>query len=359
MSPDPRGHQQWQPATFAERGVAVPFTTPALEGARARAGSGGIELVVPHPAGARGVYIMTGADLARFCAATLHDRLLAAGLAALPSVTPDTVRAAARAVAAEGAAGRAAAAAAADAAAAARRHRLRARTALLRCLIAQIDGGCASADLDVRGRGAILELAPRLGAAPEQIADDIELLADLYADIGIGADDRQARWPRLADAIGSLLAAVRPLGAACPGQTALAASLVVATGEATLALVRRTLTLAQARLANINLLLADWIAEPARVAAMLARPAWLLDGWEQICLIWELAGPANRRGALCELALVVPALPQEAGTWLGVAFDDAERQRLRKLVRGFRDWRCGGVVFDLIARNEQIRAMAA
>jgi len=59
------------------------------------------------------------------------------------------------------------------------------------------------------------------------------------------------------------------------------------------------------------------------------------------------------------MALMVPTVPKEAEDWLGAAVDDGERQRLRKLVHGFEDWRTGSLVFDLVARNEQIRALAA
>ena len=104
-----RGDQLWQSVTFAERGVAVPFTTPVLSGTRARQAAGGVELVVPHPAGVRGVYVLRWAELGNFCAATLHDQALAEGVGRLASVTPGSVRAVARAVAQDGAAGAAAA----------------------------------------------------------------------------------------------------------------------------------------------------------------------------------------------------------------------------------------------------------
>ncbi|HYZ34659.1 MAG TPA: hypothetical protein VE684_20545, partial [Crenalkalicoccus sp.] len=63
--------------SFAARGVAAPFTTPALLGARLRTSRPGApELVLPHPAGAQGVYILNWPALADLCTPSLHDGAL-------------------------------------------------------------------------------------------------------------------------------------------------------------------------------------------------------------------------------------------------------------------------------------------
>ncbi|MEJ0048699.1 MAG: hypothetical protein WDN04_23255 [Rhodospirillales bacterium] len=98
---------------------------------------------------------------------------------------------------------------------------------------------------------------------------------------------------------------------------------------------------------------------PARTAAFLARAEWLLDGWDQICLVWELAEDDRRRAAVSEMALMVPAIPKEAGDWVNRHLDETERHRMRRIVQSFEDWRTGSLVFDLIGRNELIRALAA
>ncbi|MBU6498939.1 MAG: hypothetical protein KGQ40_10460, partial [Rhodospirillales bacterium] len=55
----PPAVESFLPSTFLERGVAVPFTTPQLAGARARPGTRvPLELVVPNPSGGRGHYIL-------------------------------------------------------------------------------------------------------------------------------------------------------------------------------------------------------------------------------------------------------------------------------------------------------------
>src|SRR5207253_8622990 len=89
-------------------GVAVPFTTPLLTGARARpAQRGRAELIVPNPSGGRGVYVLPWSGVRELCRPTVHDTRLNEMVAALPSVTPSAIRAAARQIAAQGQIGRA------------------------------------------------------------------------------------------------------------------------------------------------------------------------------------------------------------------------------------------------------------
>src|ERR1700679_4215228 len=86
------------PTTFLERGVAVPFTTPMLLGARARPSDrGGIELIVPNPSGARGFYIVPWSGVCRLCRPTVHDPRLYQRIAEREGVTPSSIRVAAQA----------------------------------------------------------------------------------------------------------------------------------------------------------------------------------------------------------------------------------------------------------------------
>ena len=356
----PQHNELWQPTTFLERGVAVPFTTPLLAGARARPGEAGIDLIVPHPAGVRGVYIMAWSALPDFCTATLHDLMLSERISALKAVTPSDIRAAARAIAGEGAAGRGAREAARAAMNAERHEVLLTNILLLQLLVEQVHGSSATpAELDRRAKAAILALVPKLQRPAPAITNDIEQLSSLFTGLGAGPTRDRARCARLADTIQTMMAEVRPLADRYPGPTGLAASLVLGAAEVTLSLARRTLSEARVQLDDLPALLASWAADNMRVTSMLTRTDWLLDGWEHICLIWKLADDANCRAAISEMALMVPVIPKEASEWLGLAIDEGDRQRLRKTVFSFEDWRSGGLVYELIGRNELIRALAA
>ena len=71
-------------------------------------------------------------------------------------------------------------------------------------------------------------------------------------------------------------------------------------------------------------LLRTWATDPDSVIRIAARPDWLLDGWEQICLIWNYArDDATRSAALVEILEHVPILPRRSTT----GADGARRTR--------------------------------
>jgi hypothetical protein len=143
-----------QPATLAERGVHAPFTTPALFAARLRQGpTHAAEVVMASPSGRRGWLVLPWPAALDACQPSLADRALVARLGR-EALSPDTVRAAARAVALDGLAGRRARRAAASAAA---------TPAPVRFAQALLDW-CPEAPLE-EDRRAATTLAARLGAA--------------------------------------------------------------------------------------------------------------------------------------------------------------------------------------------------
>ncbi len=90
--------QSRHPATFAERGVALPTTTPLLSGARGRPGArGDLDLLIPNPTRGRGTYILPWSGIGAFCRPTLHERLAVAD-----TVSPAAVRDAAGACGGDG-----------------------------------------------------------------------------------------------------------------------------------------------------------------------------------------------------------------------------------------------------------------
>ena len=202
--------QTYQPTSFAERGVAVPFTTPLLAGARVRAAERtGTELVVPNPSGGRGVYILPWGSARQLCRPTVHDTRLYERLGQLPALTPTAVRQAARAVAVEGLAGREAKAAGAAAAQADSDEQLLANFLLLMALVEEVEPGSIpptaglrpTAELEHRSRRAVAHIAPSLGKSPDQIAAELEALATLYGPLGVPPQAEQARLPRLIAAL--------------------------------------------------------------------------------------------------------------------------------------------------------------
>lgn len=333
--------ESYQAASFAERGVDAPFTAPLLAGARMRVMNrpGSIELVVPNPSGARGVYILPWDSARTICRPTVHDLRLHEELRRLPALTPGAVRLAARAVAMEGLAGQEAqeaaiAAAANDAAA-------RLRTVSLFWL------GLRSAALP--------------GLTPEIVARELDALGTLFAPIGLPPDAGAARLPKL------LASLVRMRGetdvwarvnggepiAALAAMVSAAAVLFIAAADV---LVRDTRALAT----DVPGLLQQWNRAPEELAGRIARTEWLLDGWDRIILLWRAASwPSAQRAALLEMAQLVPDLPLEAAGWTGQPPATVQPGHECRVISLSEGWRTGSASFGLIARNERMRALSA
>lgn len=357
------------PTTFLERGVTVPFTTPLLSGARTRPSDrSGIELIVPNPSGGRGVYIAPWGAICQLCHPTVHDTKLYQAIAERHGITPASIRQAARTVAAQGLAGR-------DAATAARvaqdndlRDRLAANFLLLLATIRQtsppgaapdLAGPVTEADLERSAKRGIELIAPRLGRSSEVVFNTVEQLADVLTPIGLDAQDPPARVPRLLSAINRFHREAVQWARDHDDNSGSQAHLAAQIAEVTITCTELTLADARASADDITALLGEWIIAPEALARRLARSEWLVDGWEQICLLWQTATTkAARRAALAEIALLVPILPKEVATWLSRRIELDVTRGIPRIVPADTDWRTG-LHYERVARNEVLRALAA
>lgn len=364
------GH--YRPVTFLDRGVALPFTTPALLGARIRPASrGAVELVLANPSGTEGVYVVPWGAIEDVATLTLHDRSLCARLRALTQLSPRTIRAVAREVAAEGFAGRAAARSAEDAALQEARRR---ETTEFRLLVSLIRQGepVGSPPLDLRRAemvqqraGDLLRGIARTAGIPATAAyDGVVELAGLAAFCGLRGEDPP---PMVPATMAELRAVLRDIAAWAPsagGEAEGCLALLEDGAEMTLRAGQLALDSAQGILDDLPGLLISWQAKRDQVAVFFARPEWVLDGWDAICALWRAAHPAQRRAALMDMASLVPVMPAEVSEWAG--FDASGGMEVtRNGLRGWRrrvgvheDWITGRML-ELIARNESARARCA
>jgi hypothetical protein len=360
----------YHPTTFLERGVAVPFTTPLIAGARARpAEKQGLELVIPNPSGGRGVYILAWTSISSLCCPTLHDRQLNDRIAKLNSVTPSAIRRVSREIAAEGLAGEEAMDAARTSAEHDKGDRLVANYLLLMALVEQVDvllgtqkpqGATDPAEVQHRAQVAVNIVAPRLGRSTNWVAAALEAIADAMASIGINATSATSRVPRLVSLLRSCSTEVAEWsGRQHSDDQASYAEMICTVADFTLSLARTTIAQARTLTNDVIALLRSWAVDPDPVVRIAGRSEWLLDGWEQICLLWDFAkDDAARRAALVEMVQLVPVLPRETRDWAGLVLEEEISLRLRRLIPLNEDWRTGATVFDLIARNEHMRALA-
>lgn len=345
----------------------MPFTTPILAGARVRPAERlGLELIIPNPSGGRGTYILPWTDLRALCRPTVHDMQLTERIATLRSVTPANIRRAAREIASQGFAGRAASAAAEAALDKERSSLVVTNFQLLLRLVQQEEpAGSATAppeqerpaDLEIRAKRTIATIAPRLDQEPSAIAASLEELAALFDPIGLGQQDPPARLPHAV----AVLKLMRQEAACLPTDLDEHAPAVIAmllnTADVTLASAEQAIVEARTMSRRITGLLATWRREPMQLGRQLARADWLMDGWERVCQLWSLdPTPSARRGALPEIAALLPVIPREAGEWVGFHVDVEPRIHLRRMVHGHEDWRTGFCVQDTIARNEMLLA---
>ncbi len=361
--------QSYKPASFLERGVAVPFTTPQLAGARVRpAERTGTEFVVPNPSGGRGVYILHWGGVRQLCRPTVHDTLLHQRVARLPEMDPRGVRLTMRALAAEGMAGREAAVAATAAADADAKEQVLLNFLLLILLMEQMEpsGLRVSAEtertpeLDRRARRIVTRFAASIGRGVEQVSADLEGLSAVFVSIGLDVGASSPRLPRLNTRLDEAAQTIAAWAKSMPDDTfaPLAASLA-RSALITSTCAAATLRAAQAMTLDMRGLLEAWIGAPAEVMKQANRPEWVLDGWERFCLLWETADHASaKRAVLPEMAQLVPLLPREAVEW-----GEAERRDLENLEPAFRgvwlneSWRGGGGAFGLVTRNERLQAL--
>jgi hypothetical protein len=355
----------FEPATFVDRGVNVPFTTPILLGARARPQSDGdgLEILIPNPSGGDGVYIMPWGSIPKICTPTLHDRRLWYLLRDEIIITPSMAREAAETAAIEGHAGRAASIAVHDARQARENRAKRINFGLLLHLIKQMEGpvpDCPAPELDdprqvaLRGQRAVQACAQRLRMTTEAVAAALEELARAFNGLGMPQDNNLAPSRRLIAELQNLATSIEIWRSDLPAHTSFGPS------EQVEGSLRLTLDCAFKAAEQFDSLIGDtfgaihaWQQDRQDILQELTRLDWLLDGWGTILGIWNAAEASEKNSAIMEMAVLAPIQPKEAMGWLGLQPEMAQERRKVRIVQQFEEWRSGRM-FDMIARNENL-----
>lgn len=323
--------------------------------------------MLPNPSGARGVYVLDWAGARALCAPTVHDAMLFQRISALTRIDPNTVRIAAREVARGGFAGRAAIAAAETAAENDRQSRTRSHFMVLKALVEQADPGGTkvvaladrAAELDRRASMILNRIAPTIGLPAARLASCLAKIGDAFGAIGLGRNDQGALIPRLMDRVEAtrigLTAWLDDNPANDFGEVGRSlTAMMAAVGDVTATVLADT----RAWATDPMSLLKSWLAQPVRSLDRSLRCDWLLDGWERVCLMWQCAGTdASRRAALIEMAQLVPVPPAETAGWVDNPLPPHTLDPTWRIISHNDSWRNGSAAFDLIRRNEALRAM--
>lgn len=355
----------FEPATFVDRGVNLPFTTPLLFGARARPqeDGSGLEVIIANPSGGDGVYIFPWAAIPQICTPTLHDRRLWQLLRDETSLTPRSVQDAAETAALEGLAGRGAAAAVQEARAARDARRKRINFGLLLNLIKRTEGpnpGSPPPELDdprqlmVRSQRAVARSAAQLHTTTEAVAAALEELSKAFNGFGLPQDNQPAPARHLLAELEKTTRSVASWREDSPDDTTSATTnLVLHSLELTVQCAAQAVEEFDVLISDTIAALDAWQKDCEDVSQRLTRLDWLLDGWDTIIGIWDAAPIQEKTNAIMEMALLAPILPKEVTGWSGIDTDLSKERRTARIVQQFEDWRSGRVV-DMIARNEEL-----
>jgi hypothetical protein len=360
----------FQPITFAERGMVVGFTKPDFFLSRIRpAGKGAMELLVRNISGGKGYYVVNWRGLSEAMPLTLHDSVLYQAISQLPSLDPAAIRTAGLAVAKEGYAGEEAPVAALALESGDRDMALLTQFGLIAALLSEsgvknvslMSVAAADAAEQDMLRGALRRIAPDLGVDPVHIFKFIEAMADALFPVGMPTAPMPGRHRRTLAQLIALENAMNVWVEEEPTELRGAAAFIAAAAQINIKIMQQLLGELDQDLSQIMRFFKLWTADEKSVRERLQRVSWVLDGWDHLINIWSAAAGQDRhtqRAAVEEISLLTPAVPREGLDWLSVRMPGALNDKViqRRWVKANEDWRSAVTTLGQISRNEKLLA---
>ena len=361
---------RYWPATFEERGVVVPFTTPMLAFARARAdGNGGLEVIVPGLSGSSGVYIIGWSGVRDVFRMTVHDRAFHDMIETRKAATPRDIRRCAHEIAMTGLSGPDAIDAAERAVEQEENERLLTNYYLVNSVVkslakAQVQLSVAelsSAAGQKKVRGIMAGIASDLRVSSEQLYADIERWSDLIAPVGVASMPHECRLRRLMTRLKAFRMNITAWGKNSNADPDGLAFLVADVALLTLDVGGDVLGEIDDHANDLKTALAKWSTVGVEIADGMKRISWLLDGWDHVIGLWEevLDGALHeQKDALEEIVRMLPLVPtKELDAQKGKAWGELE-SAMRKFVKPLQNWQSGETDIELQLRIERRRAEA-
>lgn len=361
---------RYWPATFEERGVVAPFTTPTLAFSRVRAdGREGLEILIPGLSGSSGVYVIAWAAVREMFRMTVHDRALHEAIDSAKATTPRAMRHCTNETALSGLAGPDAIECAKAALLQEENERLLTNFYLISSVVDRLAATPAKltvAELSSpqgqrRVRQILDDIAQRLGASSERLYRSLEVWSDLIAPIGLSVMPHECRLRRLMKRLeGFRMNAAewgRRSNADPDGLSFLAADVAKLTLDIGYPIVAEV----DAFTTDLGATLTGWDAAERAIKNRVDRLSWLLDGWEHVLTIWDgvVESPIwEQVEAMEEIVRTLPLAPtKELELLKNKAWGDLENA-LRRFVKPMQSWKSGDVDIELLLRVEQRRAKA-
>lgn len=356
------------PATFADRGVAVPFTTPLLTQARVRMDSASQpEYVLSNLSGGKGRYIMRWKALEELATVTLHDRALQERLTPKVVRRPGGVRLAALTVAAKGFAGPRAAAAAKVALSAEQQYMIVTHFHLILRLLRMVNLALSQSVEDVvkdpkaqrAARIALGTAARSLGIPLADMLTRIEALSQLVAAVGVADAPERGYLARQAADVADLQRSLRAWALDQGSEVAELATYSGQIAELTSQLCQGCIGEIDRQMDDLPTVFKSWKSRIGEIEKSLTRLHYLLDGWDYIATLWRSAADKDfheRATAVAEVYRVLPMLPRDE-------VKSANEDKIgdmnvvqRRWVRANQDWRTGRLDYGMVKRIEAIKA---
>ena len=306
------------PISFAERGVAVPFTTPSVAMARVRNGERGrLELVISGLSGGRGVYVIGWSAVPETFKLTVFDRVLHEHINAIDTVTPDTVREAVLGATATGLAGDDAAEAAIQSSSKITEDQIRISLALTQHLVKSF----LDTDLDIglaelvtpAGQHKVQNLLGRVARTenidPMTLSRILTEWGDLLEALGVLDHRPRGRYRRILDEAGHFQKSFADWLRTGEIPEDHPANLIVDVLEETLQNWNNAFQDADAYAHDPRSSLQNWAQAKTVLEMLSARIPWLEDGWSVIFAMWENALREDHDQRLETVGTILSGLP--------------------------------------------------
>lgn len=361
---------KYWPATFEERGVVVPFTTPMLAFARARAdGNGGLEVIVPGLSGGSGVYIIGWSGVREVFRMTVHDRAFHDMIETRKAATPREMRRCAHEIALTGLSGPDGIDAAEKAIEQEDNERLLTNYYLVNSVVKSL----ASSDVKLsvtelssptgqkKVRGMMAGIASDLNISSERLYADIERWSDMIAPVGIASMPHECRLRRLLTRLKAFRMNVTAWGRNSNADPDGLAFLTADVALLTLDIGQTLMGEVDDHANDLKQALAKWATVGKEIDDRMTRLSWLLDGWEHVLGLWDsvIEAPIYEQvEALEEIVRMLPLVPtKELEGQKSKAWGDLENA-MRKFVKPLQNWQSGDTDIELQLRIERRRADA-
>ena len=358
----------YAPSTFDKRGITVQFTTPELAFSRVRRASrtNQLEVLVMGFSGSRSIYVFPWEGLTSVLRLTLHDRALQAEISLAGPITPMRMRLAAYRVAKTGLAGAEAAAAASLAMERIAREEKITREAMLRRIV-RLTGVLdrTTEDLIRRVRGRVGEsiivqasdvFAKLTGQSPELCRSRLLEMSEAMGPLGFSDEEDAGYLRRTLRQLSELRVSVSAANIGATGH------LVAETAGVTSRMAERIIGEIDRDIRSLPAFFANWDPNITRLRHAMDRLAWLLDGWLDVCELWD-AAMADWQNIdhhrIAEIMRVIPLVPKgECETAVRATIENPSGISHR-VVQQLRDWRTGDVDYEIVSRIEAIKARTA